>query len=141
MQYDLLNDTELMIFKEQVKWLIDNKKICKLDKVNKTRSITQNSALHKYFELISDKLNEMGFTFSYTGLKGFELNIKYTPRIVKTMIIKPIMVNMFNIESTTKLTTEMINDIIDVINGYFSSRGEYIPFPSIQSLIDYYQNK
>lgn len=141
MKYDLSNDTELIIFKQQVEWLIDNKKVCNLDKVIKSRSLTQNKALHKYFELISDKLNHMGFTFAYTGLKGLELEMRYTPEIVKNMIIKPIMISMFKIESTTKLTTDMINDIIDVMNSYFSSRGEYIPFPSIQSLIDYYQNK
>ncbi len=139
MNYDLSNDTELIIFKQQVQWLIENKKLCTLDKVSKKRSLTQNKALYKYFSIISDKLNDMGFSFAYTGLKGLELELRYTPVLVKEVLIKPIMSSMFHVDSTTMLNTAMINDIIDVMNRYFSLRGEYIPFPSIESLMEYYK--
>ena len=55
------------------------------------------------------------------------------------MIWKPIQITLFKKESTTELTTSEINEVISVLSKFFSERGVYIPFPSIQSLIDRYE--
>jgi len=140
MKYDLSKDNEIHLFTEQTKWLLDNKKLCELKASKKTRTLTQNKALHKWFELISDELNDQGETFHYFGVSGKEFEMRFTPEIVKDFIIKPIIKTMFKHDSTTKLDTKQINEVIDVINKFMSSKGVYLPFPSIQSLIDNQHN-
>jgi hypothetical protein len=108
---------------------------CPLHK-QKKRSNTQNSALHLYFDFISKELNNLGLEFQYQGLKGLDFSIMYTPNIVKEFVWRPIQIALFDKESTTKLTSKEINEIIDVITKFFGERGVYLEFPSIQSLIN-----
>ena len=95
-----------------------------------TRTSLQNRALHKFFVLISEQLNEMGQEFCYTGIKGKELSSRYTPNIVKSFFWKPIQIALFEIESTTKLNTKQINEISDVIIKFFGEKGVVIGFPN-----------
>ena len=136
MKYDLSKESDIYLFSNQVEWLLANKKLCELDVIKTKRTITQNKALHLYFEFISNELNELGIVFYYTGLKGLTMETRFTPLVVKEFIIKPIINTLFNVDSTTKLDTKMINEVIDVVNKFMSDKGVYIPFPSIQSLID-----
>ena len=136
MTFDLSKENELHIFYNQVQYLIDNKKLCEIEEIKKTRSNLQNAALHKYFEIISNQLNEMGITFNYQGITGKELELNYTPSLVKEMIWRPIQKALFEKESTTQLTTQEINQIIDILTKFFSERGVYIAFPSIHSLLN-----
>ena len=136
MTYNLEKSNDIYLFDNQIKWLRDNKKICELKEVKKNRTLSQNSALHLYFEHISQSLNEMGITFVWKGLKGNDMEIRYTAELVKAHIWKPIQITLFKKESTTKLTTHEMNEIITVLNKFFSERGVYIAFPSIESLID-----
>lgn len=136
MIYNLENSNDLYLFDNQTKWLKDNKKCCKLEVHNKTRTNTQNAALHLYFTHLSNELNQLGITFNYRGLKGLEMEMTYTAEIVKEFIWRPIQITLFKKESTTKLTTQEMNEIITVLNKFFSERGVYIAFPSIESLID-----
>lgn len=141
MKYDLSKPNDVCLFKNQCGWLLDNQKICKLEKVAKTRSLSENAALHLWMKHISDELNNVGETFHYFGISGKELEMPFTEHIIKEFVIKPIIKTLFNIESTTKLTTEMINKLIDVINKFMATKGLYLPWPSISSLINYYENK
>jgi len=139
MIYDLSKQNEIYLFQEQCKWLLENHKVCDLTKKSGKRTITQNKALHLYFEHVSKELNNLGLTFNYTGLKGLEMEMRYNAELVKAMIWKPIQITLFKKESTTELTTSEINEVISVLSKFFSERGVYIPFPSIQSLIDRYE--
>lgn len=140
MVYDLENNNQLNLFQNQVKWLVDNKQLCKLTKESRTRTIKENRALHLWMKHISNELNEIGETFHYFGISGKEFEMKFTEKIVKEFVIKPIIITLFNIESTTKLTNSNINELIDVINKFMSKKGIYLPWPSINSLIEYYKN-
>lgn len=100
------------------------------DKMNKTRSSQQNRALHLFFKMIAENLNNEGITFIYRGLKGQELETQYTEHLVKEMIWRPIQKTIFNIESTTKLNTDMINKILDVLVNFFANKCIHISFPS-----------
>jgi len=95
----------------------------------KTRSSQQNKALHLLFTHISESLNEIGETFNYKGIRGFEIETTWTPLLVKEMIWKPIQITMFGIESTTKINTNQINAILDVLTKYFGERGIPVSFP------------
>ena len=101
-----------------------------------SRTSQQNSALHLFFTMVSDQLNELGMEFKYAGLNNNEFSLRHTPNLVKEFIWKPIQLSMFNIESTTKLDTHQMNEIIDVIVKYFGDKGVLIEFPSIESLIN-----
>ena len=137
MKYNLENSNDIFLFDSQVKWLRENNKFCELTEIKRTRSISQNSALHLYFEHLSKELNQLGITFKWMGIKGNEMEIIYTSELVKAHIWKPIQQTLFKKESTTKLTTQEMNEIITILNKFFSERGVYIAFPSIETLIDY----
>lgn len=105
---------------------------CKQETV--TRSSLQNRALHKYFELIAIELNELGQEFCYTGISGKQLQMRYTQSIIKEMFWKPIQQTMFGTNTTTKLDTKQINEIVDVFSKFFAERGVVLSFPSIDTL-------
>lgn len=94
------------------------------------RTNLQNRALHLYFTLVSNELNQLGITYEWKGLKGSIMETAWTPELVKEFIWRPIQVSMFNIKSTTKIKTGQINQIIDVINKFFGERGVVVSFPN-----------
>jgi hypothetical protein len=84
---------------------------------------------------LANYFNEVGFEHTYTGLKGMKISSKWTETTIKEVFWKGIQRSMYNIESTTKLTTEQINVIYDAINKAVSIRfGKHLPFPSHFSL-------
>jgi len=98
------------------------------------RTLKANSALHLYFTLIAQELNELGQEFCYTGITGKELSLHYTPTIIKELFWKEIQFTMFGTKTTTKLTTEQMNMIIEVFSKFFAERGVVLGFPSIDSI-------
>jgi len=101
---------------------------------NAKRTSKQNASLHKFFTIISNQLNEMGLEYHYFGLKGQELTMMHTPIIVKEFIWKPIQKALFDIDTTTKLDTFQMNQVIDVLTKFFAERGVNIEFPSIEAI-------
>ena len=79
--------------------------------------------------------------FTYNGLNIAKVSLKHTPHIVKEFIWRPIQIAMFEIESTTKLDTKQMNDIIDVIVNFFANMGVVMEFPCIDTLIEQIKNK
>jgi hypothetical protein len=98
----------------------------------KTRSNAQNAALHLYMTQLAEQLNNAGYTF--TNALGLE--IPFTMELIKESIWKPTQKELFNIESTTKLNTEMINKMIDVFSLHFGQKGIYVEFPNFQSFLN-----
>lgn len=98
----------------------------------KTRSNAQNASIHLYMTQWSNQLNNAGYTF--TNALGLE--IPFTMELIKESIWKPTQKELFNIKSTTKLTTEMINQMIDVFSLNFGKRGIYVEFPSFQAFLN-----
>lgn len=105
---------------------------------SKKRTITQNKSLHLYFKMISDELNELGIEFCYQGLKGIDLSVPYTPIIFKELFWKPVQKTLFDINSTTDLTTSQIDIMINVFNKFFAEKGVLLEFPSIEMLMSSY---
>ena len=134
MKFNLSNTSDLNDFKFKSEYFIANKKIVELKAVKITRTSRQNSALHKYFEFISNELNDLGLEFQHNGLNDNVFSMRYTPTLVKEFVWRPIQLTLFNIESTTKLDTKQMNEVIDVITKFFGDRGIVLPFPSIESI-------
>ena len=131
MKYDLTKEDELTAFKYKVQYLVENKKKVEIKQVRESRTTQQNSSLHLYFTFIANELNDLGMEFQYFGVTGKALSMKYTPHIVKDYFWKPIQLTLFNIETTTKLDTNQMNNIIDIVTKFFADKGVVIPFPSL----------
>lgn len=91
------------------------------------RSIKQNSAMHKYFSMLSDKLNEGGLTVS----KTLKVEIEWTPISVKDLLWRPIQEAVLNKKSTAKLNKDEITKVYDVLNRALGEKfGFSLEFPS-----------
>lgn len=129
MQYNTKDIVEATDAKMYLRKLIEQGKKIEIKGLSNKRSSLQNRALHKFFVMISEILNEQGQEFNYVGLKGLELSTRYTPEIVKNFFWRPIQISLFDIESTKKINTQQLNDIADVIIKYFGEKGIYLDFP------------
>lgn len=99
-----------------------------------TRTPKQNNALHLYFTLLAQALDEAGYDLRSVVKDGVPL--KFTPYAVKEYLWRPTQERMFGKESTTKLSkNEEIDGVYDVINRVVGERtGISVPFPSLESL-------
>ena len=136
MDFDLNNDKERQIASQLFNKLVLDKRLIELKQIKKTRSNLQNRALYLFFRLISDELNNIGLTFSYTGLKGSEMELRYTPDLVKSTIWKPIQKTLYNTHSTKELTTSQLNKISETIIKFFADKGISLIFPNMSYLFD-----
>lgn len=136
MKYDLSKQIDLQRFKNDVTKVTAMTKTVELKEVKLTRSGKQNRALHVFFTIISNELNELGMEFQYTGLKGSTLSTRYTPHLVKEFFWRPVQIALFNIQSTTKIDTQQINEINEVVIKFFAERGVELFFPSLESLME-----
>jgi len=95
--------------------------------MDKTRTSQQNRALHKYFALVAATLNaeNLGVT---VVLKP---DTEWSADGVKEMMWKPVQKAVLGKTTTTKLTTEELTEIYDVMNKVLSERFDiHIEFPS-----------
>lgn len=134
MIFNLQNELEADNFKQKSAFFLKNGHTVDLIKKKNTRSTKQNSSLHLLYTIIANKLNDVGMDFKYFGLKGTVINTRHNTHTVKEHIWRPIQKALFNIESTTKINTEQINEIVDVLSNYFGEKGIQIEFPSKEQL-------
>ena len=139
MLLNLQNDKDVEKAKQKLADHIKaGKTIDLIEKMN-TRTTKQNSALHMLFTIISEQLNEMGVEFQYSGISGKSFSTRHTPNLVKEFVWRPLQIALFDIKSTTKINTQQINEIVDVLAKYFAEKGIVIQFPSkeqIENMID-----
>ena len=99
-----------------------------LPTMDNKRTLTQNSACHLYFSMLSDELNKAGFDIKRTLRKDFE--IPWSPELVKSLIWKQVQEAMTEKKSTTKLDTHEISEIYETINRHIAqTTGVSVPFP------------
>ncbi len=93
------------------------------------RTITQNKAMHKYFELLANELNSAGLSMQKT-LKP-EIDIDWTPEMIKKYLWKPVQNTMYSKLSTTKLNTKEVSQIYETLNRLTAQKfGISVAFPS-----------
>lgn len=130
MIYDFKKESDINKARYKFEKLVSGGHKIELKQLTRKRSLNQNRALHLLFTNISDQLNELGETFIYRGWKGEEMEMSFTPELIKNSLWRPIQRTLFNIESTTDLDTKMINQILDIITKFFAEKGIPIVFPS-----------
>jgi len=95
----------------------------------KQRTPQQNKAIHKYFSLVSDALNDAGLDMRAV-LKA-DAELPWTPASVKTYIWKAVQDAMLDKESTTALTPKEVNEIYEVVDRHLSNAFNlHVNFPS-----------
>jgi len=80
------------------------------------RTITQNKAIHKYFDMLADSLNNAGY--DVRKAMRHDVPIPWTQNLIKELIWRKVQKAMFDIESTAKLDTGQISEVYEVINRY-----------------------
>lgn len=95
----------------------------------RSRTLTQNRALHKFCQMLADKLNEAGLDQKKV-LKP-EVEIPWTMEAVKEGLWKPVQEAVTGLKSTTKPETSQYSDIYEVLNRHLTTKlGVFVEWPS-----------
>ena len=107
------------------------------EKTESGRTVKQNSSMHKYFSLVSNALNDGGFSVQKVVALFKKAEISWTMLGVKDVIWRNIQVALLKKESTTTLNTDELTKVYNHVDHYLSNNVgiEHIPFPSINSMI------
>ena len=95
----------------------------------------QNNAFHKFCELIAIEYNEIGLSMNNIEFANLDFNIRFDKDIVKKQIVKKIIKQYWDLESTQDLDNYKLNQIIDMFNLHFAQIGRKVYFPSIETLM------
>lgn len=102
-------------------------------KEKKQRSLVQNRAMHKFFELLADELNSAGWDMKKV-LKP-HVDIPWSKTTIKEYIWKPIQDAQLVKGSTTELTTDEVQKVYETINRFMGDKfGVHVPWPSEEQL-------
>lgn len=101
----------------------------------KQRTVQQNRALHRYFGLIAERLNEAGLDMKKVLKPG--VDIPWSTAAVKDYLWRPIQTLQLRKKSTTQLTTKEIDVVYDTLNRLLAEKfGIHEPFPSIDEIMN-----
>ena len=100
-----------------------------IKKYNKRRTGQQNNAMHEYFDLLASALNNAGYSVKKTLRR--DVDIDWTPYLIKELIWRPVQRLVVKKESTASLSkTKEIEAIYDTINRFLSEKtGVSVEFP------------
>lgn len=103
-----------------------------------TRTALQNSAIHKYFDLLCEALNSAGWDMKATMEKlSKNAMIPWSPSAIKERLWRPVQIDTYGIESSTKLDTDQVSGVYEALNLVTSEKlGVSVPFPDRYSQLD-----
>jgi len=94
------------------------------------RTILQNKALHKYFELLAQAMNDAGWEMKRFFSEKPEVEIPWNKERVKENLWKVLQEMMTGKTSTAQLTTKEVNEIYEVFDRHISkTTGVHVEFP------------
>lgn len=97
------------------------------------RTAKQNNALHLYFTLLAQALNESGYDMKKVIRQ--EVDIPWNPYSIKEYLWRPVQEAQLGKKSTTKLKKNEIDQVYETINRVIGERtGVHVPFPSLEQL-------
>lgn len=84
--------------------------------MEKQRTNQQNRAQHKWYALVADALNNQGHTVSDV-MRALEqdLEVPWSPHLVKELLIKDLIRQIYGKTSTAELTTEECSQIHEAV--------------------------
>jgi hypothetical protein len=96
--------------------------------LGKSRTLTQNRALHKFCDILAITLNDAGL--DQKKLLKPSIDIPWTQNAVKEMLWRPVQVAVTGIKSTTKPEASQYSAIYEVLNRHLSMKhGISVPWP------------
>jgi len=96
---------------------------------DKQRTLTQNKALHLYFTMLADALNDAGWDQRRTVRA--DLEIPWSSYAIKENLWRPVQVALEGYKSTAEMKTATVGTIYDIVSREISSRtGVNVEFPS-----------
>lgn len=98
----------------------------------KPRTIQQNKALHKFFELLADEFNNAGYSVQLVLKEKMDLD--WDASAVKELLWRPAQKALLKKNSTTELTKQMdIDKVYDHLNRHLGEKfGIHVPWPSYE---------
>lgn len=94
----------------------------------KQRTLTQNSALHLFFSLLTETLNDAGLDMKHVIKE--EVSIDWTPDMVKNYLWRPVQKAMLGKESTTELTKIEVGQVYETLNRFLGEKfAIHTPWP------------
>jgi len=129
-EWTVNSDHTLECYIEHVKKTYDEHKYFRSKiTTGKQRTNLQNAALHKYFSMLADSLNDAGWDMKKT-LKP-EIDIPWNCETIKEYLWRPIQKAVIGKTSTTKADRTEYTKVYETLNRYTSSKlGVSIPWPS-----------
>ena len=102
------------------------------------RTTDQNKALHLWFRLVAEELNNAGFTVNHVLAKKIELN--WNERLVKEILWRELQERLLGKKSTTELEKHMdIDAVWETLNRHLGQEfGVHVPFPADETKISNY---
>lgn len=97
------------------------------EEVKGTRTGAQNRALHTYFTMVSDALNDAGLDIR--AVIKEEVEIPWTPENVKEYLWKPVQKLAVQKEHTRELTKAEVSEVWEIFNRHIAKHGVFIDFP------------
>jgi len=124
--------------KAEVKLLLNRLKGKEIEVIIKKktnqRTGQQNNALHLYFKLLAEALNDAGW--DQKKLLKKEVDIPWTADSVKKMLWVKIQMSLLNKKRTRDLNKDEVPKIYDIVNRHIGEKtGVFVEFPNIESLI------
>ena len=93
------------------------------------RTKQQNKALHKYFEIVAETLNNAGLDMRVVPKE--EIEIPWSKETIKDFLWRPIQRAYLQKRSTTQLDTKDIDEIYDILTKHLGEKfGVFVEFPS-----------
>ena len=132
-KYTINSDMSLLDIIQLITAIYKDKKHLTITIHPQQRSLTQNSAIHKYFDLLSVALNDKDKDLYLVLSEGVE--IPWTPELIKELLWKRVQSAMFSIDSTTKLSRQQVSQVYDVIHKKMALDHDVnVQFPSKDNL-------
>jgi len=96
----------------------------------KQRTAKQNAALHKFFRMLSDALNEKGWSVNKV-IKAKSVEVPWNAELVKENLWRPLQEAMVSENSTAKVDRKAYDKVYDILMKHLGELcGVYVPFPS-----------
>ncbi len=122
--------------KEELLKNLKEKKIILIEKIKDKRTLKQNRALHLYFTLLANALNNAGFDMKKTIRE--DIDIRWSGKMVKELLWRPIQKVHLRKYSTARLKKDDIDKIYDILNKVIGERtGVFVEFPNEDYLVEY----
>ena len=90
------------------------------------RTDQQNKALHKYFRMLAEALQDADY-----DMRELKVDIRPTEELVKKYMWKPVQEALYDKKSTTDLSISEVSEVYDHLNrALIDKLSIHVPFPS-----------